>query len=1031
MVTLAGNDERKQATILFADLCGSTARILHLDVEEVRDFLAPIVELMRGAVNMYGGQVYRVEGDAVLAVFGAPLGQEDQALRACLTAIELQRRASNASLSASAIEIRVGIHSGEVISWRDAGSGVARIDGGNVHLAKRLQEASAPGRITISAATFRLVSRELNVKALGRQILRDYGEVELFELSPSAVRTGTERLAGGFGGERLAGRGETLASLESAGLRVRDRRMAIIGLRGEAGIGKSRIALELVLRLRELGYCSAWVCARAYSSQTPYAVAAEVARVLLDLPERTSPGWDDAVYALRASWPAAHGHRLSALADLMGSVPPEPEWLQRTPLQRQRDVTEALAGLVEQRVRDAPLILVVDDIFHADHESLRLMEALERPLAESPLLLCLTYRQDFVHRWGNSSAFSEHRIGPLEESHMRDLLGRMLGEDPSLAEPVEELLQRADGNPFYLEQMAHSLIDDGTLSGSPGAYRRAGTAVELRVPGSIAAVIGARVDRLPGAGKTVLEAAAVASGHINGQVIGAMLGLEASQTAELLQHALSAGLLSDPSTQVGGEVSPTPSTGVRLEFSHGLVQETILGSLTRPRLRALHRAAYEALSCFLGPRSFECADELTHHAYCGEVWTAAAQFALPAISRSVARSANRDALRVFGIGLDAVRRISDASVAKSNELALRLEVLGAQLPLGLQDDLLANLERAEQITRDVGDVRRQAAVQVQLGVANWSRGRYRDGLMFAYRAAEAAQVAESRSLQMAAAQASMLLHHGLGHYGEVEERARGIERDFAPELAAGRVLPGWAVMASVNSKVFLADVLGRAGRMLEAQDCCDAAYADVDRQEHAFSRALIDFVQSEIWLAQDRAAEAQARLEQARVRCRAHDVLAMIPPILALWAGCLARQGRSAEALQVLDGALSSKLDQSGGRYNAYYFPKYRAHALMAAGRLEEALGAGRQAVETARAFELFGMQAEGLLLLAEIESASGRAEDARRHYTEAAEQARRCAAWGLISSCEQGLSRLQTGSRAAGSPAAERAAEPAEPECP
>ncbi|MFZ4649338.1 MAG: ATP-binding protein [Rubrivivax sp.] len=1007
MLHAPGSDERKQATILFADICGSTAQILQFDVEEARDFLAPAVELMRGAAQLYGGQVYRVEGDAILAVFGAPLGQEDQALRACLTAVELQRRAATAAQGSSPLLLRVGIHSGEVISWRESGSGVDRIDGSNVHLAKRLQEASPPGRITISAATRRLVSHELDAVSLGQQSVRDFGAVELFELSQESSRPRPDEVARRRLSGRLVGRAEALSALESVARRVREGRMCIAGLRGEAGIGKSRIAAEVVLRLHESGFGSAWVSARSYATHVPYALAAEFARVLIGLPDRGTPGWDEAVAALVEGWPADQGKLLSAVADLLGASPLDPDWSQRTPSQRQRDVNEAVAWLIAQRVKDAPLVVVVDDIFLADRESLRLMEALEQPLGAAPVLLCMTYRQDFVHRWGSSAAFTEHWIGPLEDAPMRDLAQRLLGTDTSLAELSEELLERADGNPFFLEQMAQSLVDDGTLQGSPGAYRSAGAAGELRVPGSIAAVIGARVDRLPGAGKAALEAAAVVGGHINGHVVGAMLGLAEPQASELLDSALSAGLLAyarDEAT-LGG-VAPSRA-GARLEFSHGLVQEAVAGALTRPRRRALHRAAFEALTACLGARSADHAAELAHHAYLGEAWPAAAQAALQAISRSISRSANRDALRVFALGLDAARRIAETPLSLRSELALRLEALGAQLPLGMQDDLLANLERAERITQEIGDARRQAAVQVQLAVVQWSHGRYREGLLSANRAAQAAQVAGSRSLQMAASQAAMLLHHGLGHYPQVEEQARAIERDFAPELAAGRVLPGWAVMASVNSKVFLADVLARAGRMEEAQRCCDAAYAEAGRHEHAFSRSLIDFVQSELWVAQGRLALARACLEEARARCRSQDVLAMIAPIVALWAGCIALEGRAQEAVQTLQGALSSKLDQSGGKYNAFYFPKYLALALGAAGRAQEARECASQAVTAARSLEQTGFEAEGLLVLAELEAAAGLADDARAHFTDGAERAGRCGAWSVQRRCEQGLAML------------------------
>jgi predicted ATPase/class 3 adenylate cyclase len=1015
MTDLPNGDERKQATILFADICGSTLRICDVDVEEARDFLATAVQVMRRAAQVYGGQVYRIEGDALLAVFGAPLGQEDQALRACLVAIEIQRRFSERACGDRPLQVRVGIHTGEVIAWHDAESRLDRVDGRSVHLAKRLQEFAQPGRAVLSAGTYRLVSHEFDALPLGHQVLRDIGKVELFELPNATELSPLDPLARRRQMGPLVGRAESLAALATVARQVRGGRLRIVGLRGEAGIGKSRVAAEFANRLRREGFGTAWICARAYATQVPFALAAEMARVLIGLPDVGPLPQREAAVELAAQWPPAQRKHWAAAADLLNFGQPDPAWLQLTPAQRQRDVTETMEWLLTERAGKSPLLLVIDDIFLADRESQRLLEALARRIEALHVLMCVTYRPDFVHRLGDAESFTEHWIGPLQADEMAGLIRGMLGCDPSLASIAGALVERADGSPFFLEQMAMTLVDDGTLVGSPGAYRWVGAGADLRLPDSIAAVIGARVDRLGPAGKASLEAAAIVGRPINGALIGAMQHIGVESAESHLRSALSSGLLVDavialdpPEPAHGAKAGPRARAACpHFDFRHGLVQEAVAASLTRPRRKALHRAAFVALRQYHEARLADYASELAHHAYLGESWADAAEHALKAMSRSIARSANRDALRVFSLGLDAVRRLADPQESLRGELALRLEALGAQLPLGQVDELVANLQRAESITQTLGDVRRQAGVQLQLAVIQWTRGRYREGLDAAERAAQAALAAGSRSVRMAAMQAAMLLQHGLGRYPEVERLAQDIERDFAPELAARRILPGWAVMASVNTKVFLSNVLRCSGRLAEAQQCCDAAYREVSQDDHAFSRILIDFVQAELWMEQGRHAEAEQRLQAAMALCRANDILAMHPPLLATLAGSMALGGNAAEAVGLLRKAIEARVDLAGGRYNAFYFPKYLALALAADGRRPEALAAAVAARAAAASFEQSGHEAEALMIQAELEAGEGMSVDAATHFGEAAGRAEACGMSLLAQRCRAGVERL------------------------
>jgi tetratricopeptide (TPR) repeat protein len=360
------------------------------------------------------------------------------------------------------------------------------------------------------------------------------------------------------------------------------------------------------------------------------------------------------------------------------------------------------------------------------------------------------------------------------------------------------------------------------------------------------------------------------------------------------------------------------------------------------------------------------------------------EYAQIATARATARSANRDALRAFELGLDAARRGEGDPALLPLELNLRIMTLGAMLALGRSDEMVANLERAEVIAKQIGDVRRQAAVQLQLSVILWTSGSYRRGIEAADHASASAAAAGSRSLQMAAAQAHMMQQHALGRYVEVATEARNIEACFAPELAQRQMMKGWGVIAAVSVKVFLADALARTGDFESARTALGAGYREIERQDHAFSRIILDHIQGLILTEQGNYPEAVALLRAALRSCEINDVPTMHPPVIFALGGALARDGKAGEAIAMVERAIADKVIRYGGRYNEYYAPANLGIALAAAGRYDEAIAEVAKARAVAVAYELAGYEIEALSGLAEIEFLAGRREAALSHFEEA-----------------------------------------------
>ena len=1016
--------ERKIVTLLFADLCGSTALVSQSDPEEAQVLLDRTLKTMAEAVETYGGSVRRLQGDGIVGLFGAPVAQEDHALRACLAALSLQRRTRDPKPDEEPLDapVRVGIHSGEVVvgSINDLLTSHHRVDGAALHLAARLEQLARPGSIVVSGATARLLDGGLSLSPLGPHNIRGFDRpVELFELDADARGNAATAQALGRVAQPLQGRDGLLETLQGVAYRVAQGRLCVLGLRGEAGIGKTRLLAQLADNVRVQGFDVCTMTTRSYTNHLPYSALADLMRALMGLGEEVDPWRErEAAREVLATWPEPAGRHLPAATDLLDLGPPAPEWQVLTPNQRRARIGEAMLWLIANRLSQGPLMVVVEDVFLADRDSLRTLEGLWRKLDLLPVLLCFSYRQDFVHRWAEPVWFEEMWVGPLNQRDMAELAASLLGTDASLQSVVPVLLERADGNPFFLEQMSLSLVDAGALEGQPGQYRYVGKQADPGVPASIAAVIGARVDRLPARAKSTLEAMAILNAVTAADMLARMLEIPEAEVVQHLGFGMDACLLQrarGPTEAAGGTEAPGPGTPVR--FQHALVQEVVAAALTRPRRKQLHQAAFRALCDRLGKLAAEQAALLAHHAYAGGLWAEAAQFAEIAIVRSVARSANRDALRMLDAGLDAAARIEDGSQRLNAELALRTEALGALMPLGQFDAMFMHLARAQEISAQLGNAKRMAAVALQQAVLYWTRGMPIRGLEATRSARAAAGAAGSRGAEMTAAMVDLLLLHCLGRYRELVAVARDVETRFAVELGSRRFLPGWATVPSIHLKVFLADSLARLGDERTAQEVCDRAYAELVHQDHAYSRALVDFAQTSLWLRQGRFDLAVDRLRDAFRMCQEHDVPTMTPCIVGLLAEALGHQGQAAEAQDMVQQMLADKSYQLAGQYSEYYLRYGLGQALAAAGQHQEAMEQFSAAREHAERHEQRGHAVDALLAMGLQTLHLGQTDAAMEHLLVARQGAAACGMVGVEQRAQALVTLLGSPQSADGSP--------------
>jgi class 3 adenylate cyclase len=465
--------ERKQVTVLFADLKGSTELIRDLDPEQAQALLDPALHAMMDAVHRYEGTVNQVMGDGIMALFGAPLAHEDHAARACYAALAMQealRRYADEVRRTHGlpVQMRVGLHSGDVVVRTIAND--LHMDysavGLTTVLAARMEQLATPGSMLLTAATLRLVEGMVQITPLGPVPVKGVDEpVEVFELvGASAIRRRLQA-AVARGLTRFVGRQTELAALHQALERAGAGHGQVVALLGEAGVGKSRLVYEVVHSHRTQGWRVLESASVSYGKATPYFPVLDLLQRYVQVEDR------DDTRTIRArvtgqvlTLDAALQETIPALLALLDALPEDSPFRTLDPPQRRRHTLDGLKRVLLGESQVQPLLLVFEDLHWIDTETQAVLDLLVESLPSARVLLLVNYRPEYQHGWGSKTYYTQLRLDPLPPVSADEFLHALLGNDPSL-EPLKQLLiARTEGNPFFLEESVRTLVEGGCWS---------------------------------------------------------------------------------------------------------------------------------------------------------------------------------------------------------------------------------------------------------------------------------------------------------------------------------------------------------------------------------------------------------------------------------------------------------------------------------------------------------------------------------------------------------------------------------------
>jgi class 3 adenylate cyclase/tetratricopeptide (TPR) repeat protein len=604
--------ERKQVTVMFADLQGSMELAEQIGAEEWHRILDRFFEILSEGVHRFEGTVNQYTGDGIMALFGAPIAHEDHAQRACFAALHLKgvlrdyadelRRTVGISIST-----RIGLNSGEVVVGKIGDD--LRMDytaqGHTVGLAQRMESRAAPDCSYLTEHTARLVEGYFELRDLGPFELKGVsGAIQVYALEGlGEVRTRLDRSrAQGF--SRFVGRADELDVLERALEGATLGRGGIVGVVAQAGVGKSRLCLEFVEQCRARGVTVYEAHCPSHGRAVPLLPVFELLRGSFGLHEGEGDQAAREKIAGRLLLLDREFEPLLPLTfDFLGVADPEQPLGSIDPAMRQRQLLALTRRLVQARSEREPAVMLIDDVHWMDPASEVFLESLAETVPGTRTLLLLNFRPEYSAEWMARSTYQQLPLHPLGDTATDLLLADLLGTDPSLA-PLRPLVrERSGGNPFYVEEIVQNLREAGSLVGERGALRLAAPVARLEVPNTVQAILAARIDRLPEREKHLLQTAAAIGRRFPEPLLRSVCGLRDDEFGEAMR-SLSRG-------EFIYEEAIYPE--VEYAFRHPLTHEVAERSQLADRRRTVHAAVARELERLHEGSSDEQAALLAHH----------------------------------------------------------------------------------------------------------------------------------------------------------------------------------------------------------------------------------------------------------------------------------------------------------------------------------------------------------------------------------------------------------------------------------
>jgi class 3 adenylate cyclase/tetratricopeptide (TPR) repeat protein len=963
--------ERKQVTVLFADVKGSMDLAEQQDPEEWRKIMQRFFSILTDAVERFEGTVDKFTGDGIMAVFGAPIAHEDHARRACYAALQMLedvggyagelRREQGLNFS-----VRIGINSGEVVAGAIGGGGAEgdyTAIGHTVGLAQRMEALAEAGKAYVTEETAELATGFLELEDLGEFEIKGASRpIRVFELEGVGEARSRLDLSRERGFSRFVGRSDEMSIFDEARERADKGEGAVVGVVAEPGIGKSRLCVEFAERCRADGIEVFEAQAQSHGRSIPFMPVLQMMRAYFGIDGREQDRLAREKIAGRALLlDPGFVDDLPLLFDFLGIPDPDRPVPQMSAEARQRALGAIICRLLNAPNRRDTVVVMIEDLHWMDEASDAMLSELVTSIEGTPTVAIVNFRPEYSPDWDSEPIYRQVALEPLGEEDTRELLRDLAGEDPSL-DGLEELIhERTQGNPFFIEEIVREMAESGYLEGERGAYRLARPVEDAGVPVTVQAILAARIDRLDPDAKQLLQVASVVGKELGANALRLTAGLEAEEMEPALGDLTASGFLY--------EAEMYPETV--FAFRHPLTREVAYGTQLSDRRAATHAAAARATIELNPDRHDELAALIAHHMKEGGETLEAARWSARAAYRA-GHTRPQDALRLWQQVTELVDELEENDETTALAVVSRLLQLDYAWRLGMDREKAETLAvEATAIAERVGDLRSLALLTLLTGARPGVAEHTDEWVAAAEEAVRLAEESGELDLRVGVRGAGSYSYMCAGDLDALERIADEMLEltDGDHTLGAGVVIgcpTAWARMAK-------AVALRERDRQEEAEKLLREGLRIADEQDDPETAGWIRG--SRVLNMVDRG-ESEAAVAMARHNCELTEQLGDVfsrSVALNSLAYVHLVAGEFEEALEAIE--LSDRLYReamgSGGEVEAWR-SNLRARALLGVGRTQEGLEEAEWAVETAKRRGMGWQISPGLQTLAKARAAAG-----------------------------------------------------------
>ena len=910
-------------------------------------------------IASFGGHISELTATTIVGAFGLETNENAPA-SAAFAALAIRNAAERARrVGSRVLEVKIAVHATHAMV--SATNGASRIQ----------PESEQPARAILGALTSTAEANSIVVSAAAAPFLERRFELlrtEAIESASGPVYR-IARLEGtgfGLGGRALAqfvGRQRELSIVGDQLAQAKRGRGQIVAVVGEPGVGKSRLTYELTRSEEVRGWRILSCSAVSYGMTTPSLPVVELLKRYLQIDDADSPS--QIRDKITQKIPAGESRLEALLPPLLAllDIPPEdPVWHALEPAQRRQRTIDAVKHLVLQASIAQPVLIIFEDLHWIDTETQGLLDSLVDSLPAMRILLLVTYRPEYHHRWSTNSYYTQIRINPLSDDSAQALLQLLMGKHPSIL-PLERLLvERTEGNPLFLEESVRALTETGVLEGSRGAYRLKAPAATLEIPPTIEALLAARIDTLSQDDKRLLQAAAVVGRDIPYPLLQAIAGLAPEALHEGLAHLQSAEFIF--------EFALFPD--LAYTFKHALTHQVAYDSVTPAQRRSLHRTIMDAIERICAGHYAEQVERLGHHAFHAEAWDKAVAYLRQSAEKAFYRSAHREAAASLEQALEALSHCSEAPDLIEQSIDLRFELRSALHPQGKFDRVLEVLEEAQRLAEQSSDERRLGRVLGYLALTVAFTGAQERALAVGHRGLEIAERLDDRALTVANNCVLGMIYQSLGRY-----RMSMVFNDSTIACLQGALTHercGMPVFPALYSRHVAMLALAHLGEFDTATLYADEALQIADAVGHPLSELYTHMAAGFLSVYRGDFARAIEVLEHAMTLCETTGARLIFGWVASYLGFAYAHSGRIADGISLLEQGVDA-LTGLGVMLRRSLVIGWLGEAYLFAERVDDAADCAAQALDLARAQKERGDEAEALRLAGDVTLCHARPE--------------------------------------------------------